>query len=84
MKNIIEGDIIIFRVDEFRDGNIQEFDGNVLFVNNKGVDVVYLSGYRSRNDFIPYKDVIAKLDKSMPSITLKNAPFTGHFVEYND
>ena len=81
-KNINVDDVVIFRVDEYRNGNICEFDGHVQIVNKLGVYVLYLSGYRSRNDFIEYKDIIAKVDKSMPIITLKNAPFTGHFIEY--
>lgn len=83
MKNKIKkDDKIIFRVDEWRDGTKTEFDGTVLSVNNLGVDVLYLSGYRSRNDFIPFEDIIAKLDLKKPIIHLKNAPFTGRFIEY--
>ena len=77
-----EGDTVIFKVDEYRNGSVSEFDGHVLSKTDLGVDVVYLSGYKSRNDFIPWGDLIAKLDLSMPIITLKNAPFTGHFIEY--
>ena len=73
---------IIFRCDEWRDGNISEFDGHVQSVREDGVDVVYLSGHRSRNDFIPFKDIIAKLDKRKPYISLKNAPYRGHFIEF--
>jgi len=75
---------IIFRCDEWRDGNKSEFDGQVQLVREKGVDVVYLSGYRSRNDFIPFCDIIAKLDKRRPVKSLKNAPFRGHFVEFDN
>lgn len=81
-KNIKVGNTIIFRCDEFRDGSVYEFDGQVLIVNDGGVDVIYLSGYRSRNDFIPWSDILAKLDKRKPYITLSNAPYRGHFVEY--
>lgn len=76
---IAEGDTVIFRCDEYRDGRMTEFDGHVQTVSEKGVDVLYLSGHRSRNDFIEWKDIIAKLDMSKPRVTLDNAPFSGHF-----
>lgn len=74
-----EGDTIIFRVDEYRNGNVMEMDGNVLYQTPKGVEVLYLSGYRSRNDLIEWKDIIAKVDLSKPRVKLENAPFSGHF-----
>jgi hypothetical protein len=78
-----KGDTIIFNVDEYRDGSIDQFDGHVLSASDQGVSVVYLSGYKSRNDDISWSDVIAKLDKRKPYIKLKRAPFSGHFVEYD-
>jgi hypothetical protein len=75
--------VIIFRCDEWRNGNKTEFDGHVQSVREEGVNVVYLSGYRSRNDFIPFSDIIAKLDKSRPHVKLKNAPYNGRFVEFD-
>jgi hypothetical protein len=75
---------IIFCCDEWRDGNKSEFDGTVQLVSDDGVNVVYLSGYRCRNDFIPFSDIIAKLDKRCPVKSLKNAPFRGHFVEFEN
>lgn len=74
---------IIFSCDEWRDGNKTEFDGHVQSVRDEGVDVVYLSGFRSRNDFIPFSDIIAKLDKRRSHISLKNAPYNGHFIEFD-
>lgn len=74
-----EGDTIIFRCDEWRDGRMCEFDGHVQGVRENGVDVLYLSGYRSRNNFIEWKDIIAKVDLSKPCVRLKDAPFSGHF-----
>ena len=81
-EDIKPKNIIIFKCDEFGSGNIQEFDGHVQIVDEKGVDVVYSSGGRSRNDFIPYSDILAKLDKRKPYIKLANAPYSGHFIEY--
>lgn len=82
-ESIKKGNTIIFNVDEYRDGNIDQFDGHVLSVSDQGVSVVYLSGYKSRNDDICWKDVIAKLDKRRPWIKLSQAPFSGHFAEFN-
>lgn len=69
------GDKIIFYCDEYRDGNIMEFDGSVQSINDEGVDVLYLSGYRSRNDFILFKDIIAKSDDTCERVDLReNTP----------
>ncbi len=76
------GDKVIFRCDEYGDGNIVDFDGSVQDINDKGVDVLYLSGYKSRNDFIPFKDVIAKVDLKAPRIKLKSGSFSGHLIEF--
>lgn len=82
-ENIKINNIIIFKCDEYGNGHIMEFDGHVQSINDNGVNVLYLSGYKSRNDFIPWKDIIAKLDKRKPYITLKNSSFRGHFIEFN-
>ncbi len=81
-ETIKTNNTIIFSCDEWRDGNKNEFDGTVQSVSDDGAHVVYLSGYRSRNDFIPFSDIIAKLDKRRPVRSLKNAPFRGHFIEF--
>lgn len=73
------GDTIIFRVDEYRDNRMLEHDGQVIFIKDQGVEVVYMSGYKTRHDIIPWQDVIAKLDLSKPYIDLKKAPYKGHF-----
>jgi hypothetical protein len=81
-ENVKVGNTIIFNCDEFRNNDIQEFDGHVQIVDDEGVHVVYLSGYRSRNDHILWADVLAKLDKRKPYIKLTNATYSGHFVEF--
>ena len=81
--SIKENDVIIFKVDEYRDGRMCEFDGNVLWVRHDGVEVIYLSGFRSRNDLIPWKNIIAKVDKSLPWIKLEDAPFSGNFLVFD-
>ena len=73
---ICVGNIVIFRVDEWGDGRKSEFDGHVISMNEKGVDVVYLSGYRSRNDFIEWEDIVAKVDKRRTWVKLKTAPLS--------
>ena len=83
-KNIAVGNTIVFNCEEYQ-GQPDVFDGSVQLVDEKGVCVVYLSGYKSRNDFIPWKDIIAKLDKRYRWITLKgNAPYSGHFLEFDN
>lgn len=82
-ETIKKEDVIIFSVDEYRNGNKQEFDGNVLFVKEDGAEVIYLSGHRSRNDLIPWEDIIAKVDMSQPRVKLENAPFSGHFLVFS-
>jgi hypothetical protein len=77
------GNTIIFKCDEYNDGNPQEFDGQIQFIDENGVHVIYLSGHRSRNDHIPWENVLAKLDKRKPYITLSNAPYSGHFIEFS-
>lgn len=78
-------DILIFSVDEYRDGDICQFDGHVQNIRDDGVDVIYLSGYRSRNDFIPWKDVIAKVDLEKPYISLgDHAPYSGNFIVFDE
>ena len=82
--NVLVGNVVIFLVDEFRNGNIEEFDGNVLGITAKGIDVIYLSGHRSRNDFIPWKDVLAKVDKRRSWVKLKNCVYSGNFLVFSE
>ena len=82
-ENIKIGNTVIFKCDEYRNGKIQEFDGTVLMIDENGCEVVYLSGYRSRNDHILWPDIVAKLDKRKAYISLDNAPYSGHFLEFN-
>jgi len=73
-------DVVICLIDEWKTGKKTAFDCNVLSKNEKGVDVVYLSGYRSRNDFVEWDDIVAKVDKSLPWISLaKEYSFSGNF-----
>ena len=81
-ETISVGNDLIFNVDEYRRGKKEPFDGTVKRVQSTGVDVIYLSGHRSRNDFIPWCDIIAKVDLSMPRVSLENAPFNGHFAVF--
>jgi hypothetical protein len=80
--NVKEGDVIIAMIDEWRNGEKSAFDGNVLFVNDKGAEVVYLSGYRSRNDFVEWANIVAKVDRRKPVISVADGTFSGNFMEF--
>ena len=56
---------VVFRVDPYYQGNKKVFFGNVIGVypERKRVGVIYLEGYKSRNDFIPYEDMLAVYDE---------------------
>jgi hypothetical protein len=70
-------------IDEYNDGNKCSFDGHVQAIDDKGVDVLYLGGYRSRNDFVHWADIVAKVDEKMPHISLKKeVGFSGHFLKF--
>lgn len=75
--------VVICLVDEYRQGKKEAFDAHVQRVQDNGIDVIYLSGHRSRNDFVPWVDVLAKVDKRKPRIKLKNTPFSGHFEVFD-
>ena len=81
-ENIKPNDVIIFLADEWRDGTKTD-DGNALSVSSGKVELMYLSGHRTRYDVIPYSDVIAKVDKSQSRIKLDNAPFMGYFLQFD-
>lgn len=57
---------VVFRVDPYYQGNKEVFFGNVINVypESKKVDVVYLEGYKSRSDTIPYNDMLAVYDEN--------------------
>lgn len=76
-------DSVIFRCDEYGDGNIRIFDGSVCSVEEAGVYVSYLSGYKSRNDLIPFSDVIAKVDVSKPRVKLAGGSYSGYFLVFS-
>ena len=56
---------VVFRVDPYYQGNKEVFFGNVLRVhtNVRKVSVIYLDGYHSRSDAIPYNDMLAVYDE---------------------
>lgn len=56
---------VVFRVDPYYQGNKEVFFGNVLRVhpNAHKVSVIYLEGYHSRYDAIPYDDMLAVYDE---------------------
>lgn len=82
LSSIKDNDIIICMIDEWNNGEKCPFDCHILTRNNKGFDVVYLSGYRSRNDFVPLENVIAKVDMDMPIVNITG--FSGHFKVFDE
>lgn len=77
--SVKKGDVVIALVDEWNDGRKMAFDGHVQQVREDGVELLYLSGHRSRNDFVPWADVVARVDRGKPRITLGDTGFVGHF-----
>lgn len=64
-SDLKEMEQVVFRVDPYYQGNKEVFFGNVINVypESKRVDVVYLEGYKSRSDAIPYDDMLAVYDE---------------------
>lgn len=82
INTVKQDDTVIFLCDEYRNGKKECFDGKVLYTTEQGAEVLYLSGYRSRNDLVPFEDIIAKVDLSMPEIKLDEHPYSGHFIKF--
>jgi len=76
---IMVGDTVICLIDEWRSGRKKSFDATVMSKTEKGVDVLYLSGFRSRNDFVEWVDIIAQVDLSLPRVSLGDHGFIGNF-----
>lgn len=65
-KNLKSEDIVIFKryCDILKEETFQ--DGNVLSVNpeRKTVSILWLEGYKSRQDDIEFKKIVAKYDEN--------------------
>ena len=74
-------DTVICRIDEYRNGELDWYDGTVISQTAKGVNVVYLSGHHSRNDFVEWKDIYGVVDLKKRWTTLRELgiPFSGCF-----
>lgn len=81
-ETVKENNVIICMIDEWNNGDKSAYDCRAHTMNSEGVNVVYLSGYRSRNDFVKWEDVVAKVDKRKPEIIVANGAFKGHFLEF--
>lgn len=77
--NVFADDVLICMIDEWNNGKKNSIAGTVTYTTEDGADISYLSGYRSRNDFVKWEDMIAKIDKSLPWITLEEYNFSGQF-----
>lgn len=64
-SDLKEMEQVVFRVDPYYQENKEVFFGDVINVypESKRVDVVYLEGYKSRSDAIPYDDMFAVYDE---------------------
>lgn len=83
-KTIKEGNTIIFVCDVYRDGDYKEYDGNVLFTTEDGAEVLFLEGYKSRNELVPWNKIVAKVDKHKPYISLMpEISYSGHFIKFD-
>lgn len=90
-KDLKQNQEVIFRIySSIRKERVYEV-GNVLFVNDDSVCVIYLDGYKSRTERIPCKDMVAVYDKDGaeyhfnnihgPSILLEDGYFKNHTPE---
>ena len=59
----------------YEEGKFDVEEGTVLFVNGDNVDLIWLEGYKSRNDTVPFDDVLSLHDKAGPHMEL--FPFSG-------
>lgn len=78
-----KGDTVICMISEYRVDQKRAFDCTVQHVSDKGASVCYLSGYKSRNDDVPWADIVAKVDKTKPWVQLDDIPFSGSFHVFN-
>ena len=75
-ETVFEGNTLICIVDD------EPIDGEVISVLDEGVDLCYLEGYKSRNEVVPWKDIVAKLDMRLPSISVGDGTYEGNFLEF--
>jgi hypothetical protein len=80
---INKGDTLICMIDEWNEGDKESFDCHITSFEETGVNVIYLSGFRSRNDFVPWEDVVAKVDLGKPWIDLEGTVYKGNFEVFN-
>jgi len=82
-EQLKNGDIVIFKIhsDEMEEDIFQ--DGNVLdvYADRKEISIIYLEGYKSRNDNIPYDKVIAKFDLNGKYMTFGNLSGTSVLID---
>ncbi len=83
-ETVTKEDTLICWVDPYREGRTQAYDGNPILLNDKGVTLLYLCGYKSFTDTVPWEDVIAKVDMSQSRITVADGTFEGHFQVFEE
>ncbi|MCC5612493.1 hypothetical protein LC612_38825 [Nostoc sp. CHAB 5834] len=70
-----EGDIILW---PYRN-NVES--GNVLYTTERGAEIVWLNGYKSHNDCVPFDEVLSIADKAGPEHTISGFTGRGYITE---
>ena len=75
-----EGSIVLWR--HLRQDETYEVEeGTVLFVRGELVDLLWLEGYKSRNDTVSLDDVLSLHDKAAAHVSIFPFSGTGHLTE---
>ena len=82
-STISKKDILICMVEEYAEQGKEAFDCTITSIDDDSVDVLYLSGYKSRNDTVPFSDVVAKVDLKQPVSLVADGIFKGHFLVFD-
>ena len=80
-SSLMKDEIVLFNADVYHDNHVTMYDGNVVSVDeeNSIVTIVYLEGYKSRVDNIPFRDMVAVYASDGPY--KKYGPFSGPSID---
>lgn len=76
-ETINTDDILICTIDVHGDGRYHNYDCRVIRIDGNGVDTLYLEGYHSRNDYVSWDKIRAKLNDSKDCV--EAGEFNGRF-----
>lgn len=62
-------------------GNTSVEDGSILFVDGDRVDLIWLEGYKSRNNTVNILDILAINEKGAPTILIAGFSGEGYLTE---